>query len=48
MDKVKVWISLPMPKLLTTASRREDWRKIFAESSVMTHDEPIGVGTEVN
>ena len=32
---VKEWTSLPMPELLTLASRREDWKRISAESSLM-------------
>ena len=35
MDKVEEWTSLPMPELLAMASRRKDWTKISAESSLM-------------
>ena len=27
MDKIREWISLPVPKLLTRASCRKDWKK---------------------
>ena len=30
------WTSLPMPELLTMACCRKDWKRIFAESSVMS------------
>ena len=35
MDNIKEWSSLPMPELLTQASRRKDWKRISAESSLM-------------
>ena len=34
MDNVTGWMSLPKPELLTTASRRHDWKRISAESSL--------------
>ena len=36
MDNIKEWTSLPMPELLTRASRRKDWKIISAESSLMS------------
>ena len=36
MDNIKVWTSLPMPELLTRAFCRKDWKKISAESSLMS------------
>ena len=39
-DDVKEWTSLPMPELLTMASSRKDWMRIFAESSVMPSRQP--------
>ena len=36
LDNVKEWTPLPMPELLTMASRRKDWKRISAESSVMS------------
>ena len=36
MDNVKEWTSLPMPELLTRASCRKDWKKISAESFLMS------------
>ena len=40
--------SLPMPKLLTMASCRKGWNRIFAESSLMSPRYPTGQGTELN
>ena len=40
-----------MPELLATASSRKDWKKIAAESSLMSPpppSDPIGQGTELN
>ena len=48
MDNVKELTSLPMPELLTRASCRKDWKRISAESSLMTPSDPIGQGTELN
>ena len=36
MDIIKEWTSMPMPKLLTGASCRKDWKRISAESSLMS------------
>ena len=36
MDNVKEWTPLPMPELLTRASCRRDWRRISAESSLVS------------
>ena len=36
MDNVKEWTSLPMPELLTRASCRKDWKRISAESFLMS------------
>ena len=51
-DNTKEWTFLPMPDLLTIASRREDWEKISAESFVTSPppptDDPTGQGTELN
>ena len=33
MDNIKEWTSMPMPKLLTTASCGKDWKGISAEMS---------------
>ena len=46
MDNIKEWMSLPMPELLTMTCRK-DWRKISAESSVMSPYDPVGQGTEL-
>ena len=35
MGHVKEWTFLPTPDLLTTASCREDWKRISVESSIM-------------
>ena len=35
MDSMKEWTSLPVPELLTKASRRKDWKRISAESTLM-------------
>ena len=31
MDSIKEWTSLPMPELLTTASCRKDWKRIWGK-----------------
>ena len=36
MDNVKGWTSLLMPELLTRASCRKDWKRIYVESSHMS------------
>ena len=36
MDNIKEWTSLPMPELPTKASCRKDWKRISAESSLMS------------
>ena len=36
MDDIEEWTSLLMPELLTIAFRRKDWKKISAESSLMS------------
>ena len=39
MDNVKMWMPLPMPELLTTASRRKkkkNWKRISVESFLMS------------
>ena len=36
MDKIKEWTLLPMPELLMRASCRKDWKRISAESSLMS------------
>ena len=48
MDNVKEGTSLPMPELLTRASGRKDWKRISAESSVVSPDDSIGQVTELN
>ena len=40
LDNVKEWISLPIPELLTRASCRNDWKRISAESSIMSPRRP--------
>ena len=35
MDNIKERTSLPMPESLKMASCRKDWKRIFAESSLM-------------
>ena len=40
MDNIKEWTSLPMPEMLTRASCRKDWRRISAESSLMSPRRP--------
>ena len=39
-DNIKEWTSLLMPELFTTASSRKDWKRISAESSVMSPRRP--------
>ena len=39
---------LPIPELLTMASCRKDWKRISADSSVMSSDDPVSQGTELN
>ena len=41
MDNIKEWTSLPMPKLITRACCRKDWKRISAESSLMSPRWPI-------
>ena len=55
MDNIKEWTYLPMPELLTLAFRRKDWKRISAESSLMSlppphrhPDDPVGQGIELN
>ena len=48
MDNVKGWTALSMSEMLVKASRRKDWQGICAESSLMSPDDPIGQGTELN
>ena len=48
MDNDKEWTYLPMPELLKRASCRKDWKRISAESSLTSLDDPIGKGTELN
>ena len=36
MDNIKEWTSLAMPELLTMASCRKHWKKLSAESSIMS------------
>ena len=36
-----------MPELLTRTSCNKDWKRISAESSLKSPDDPIGHGTEV-
>ena len=47
MDSINEWTSLPMPELLTRTSCNKDWKRISAESSLKSPDDPIGHGTEV-
>ena len=37
MDNIKWWTSLTMSELLTWASCVKDWKRISAESSLMSH-----------
>ena len=39
-NNIREWTSLPMPKQLMRASRRKDWEKISAESSLMCPWQP--------
>ena len=48
MDNMKEGTSLPMPELLLRASCRKDWKRISAETSLMSPDDAIGQGTELN
>ena len=48
MDNINEWTYLPMPELLKRASCRKDWKRISAESSLTSLDDPIGKGTELN
>ena len=47
---IKEWTSLPVSELLTRASCRKDWKRIPAESSLMSPppDEPIGQEAKLN
>ena len=36
IDNTKEWTSLPVPELLTRPSCRKDWKKISAESTLMS------------
>ena len=56
-DNIKDWTALFMQKLLTGASSRKDWRRISAESSLMSplappspspFDDLIGSGKGLN
>ena len=40
MDNVKEWTSLPMPEVLTVTSRGKDWKRISAETFVMSSRRP--------
>ena len=40
MDNIKEWTYLPMPKLLTRTSCRKDWKRISAESSIISRWRP--------
>ena len=40
MDNIKEWTFLSMPKLLTKASCRKEWKRISAESSLMSSRRP--------
>ena len=44
---IKEWTSLPMPELLTRASCTKDWKRISAESTIMSPGNPISQRTEV-
>ena len=48
MDNIIDWTPLPLSEVLTMASCRKDWKRFSAESSVMSSDDPIGQGTELN
>ena len=36
MDNIKEWTFLPVPELFKGASCRKDWKRISAESSLMS------------
>ena len=40
INSIKEWTSLPMPELPTRASCRKDWKRISAESSLLSHRRP--------
>ena len=40
MDDIREWISLPMPELFTQTSSRKAWKRISAESSLMSPWQP--------
>ena len=40
MNNIKEWTSLSMPELLTRACCRKDWKRISAESSLMSPRRP--------
>ena len=40
MDNIKEWTSVPKPELLVRASRRKDWKRISAESTLMSARRP--------
>ena len=51
MDNIKECTCLPVPDLFTRASCRKDWKRISAESSLMSPpplDDPIGKGAKLN
>ena len=40
MDNIKEWTSVPKPELLVRASRRKDWKRISAKSTLMSARRP--------
>ena len=48
MDNIKDWTYPPMPELLSRTSCKKGWKRISAESSPVSPDNPIGQGTELN
>ena len=42
------WTSLPMPKPLARAFCRKVWKRISTESSLMSPNDTVGQGTELN
>ena len=47
MDNMKEWTSLPIPELLTRAACRKGWKRISAESSLMSPPPPLPITQSV-
>ena len=47
MDNIREWTFLVLPELLTAAFCRNDWKRISAESSLVSPDDHIGQETKL-